>query len=358
MLLERLDVLNVRNIASAQLTLHAGVNLFVGPNGAGKTALLEAVHLLFCGRSFRTSRSESLVRRGEDRLSVGASCRDDGLGAVRLGHLRDRGRVEQRRDGQPVRLASALAALLPIQLLLPDQADLVFGAPGSRRQWLDWGTFHSRHDHALTLRAYQRALRHRNVLLRRRDLATLGPWSEQVADLGERVDLARRRHFEDVSATVHRCVAGLNAEVGITVRYDAGWEGGALASALAANLERDTRTGATSVGPHRADLHIFSHGQPAAAVLSRGQGKIIASALRLAQAQHLMGSAKRSLFLIDDVGAELDDDHGRRLFGSLGEMACQILATSVRLESARALRALPTRVFHVEQGEVRAPDDH
>lgn len=356
MLLERLDVLNVRNIASAQLTLHTGVNLFVGANGAGKTALLEAVHLLFCGRSFRTSRSEGLVRRGEDRLSVAVRGRDEQLGAVRLGHLRDRGRVELRRNGQPVRQASALAALLPIQLLLPDLGELVFGAPASRRQWLDWGTFHSQHDHAETLRAYLRALRHRNALLRRGELATLAPWSEQVATLGERVALVRQQYFEQVASTVHRCLAALNKGIAVTVRYDAGWRGGALASALAASAERDARTGATSPGPHRADLHILSHGQPAAAVLSRGQGKIVASALRLAQAQHLMASAKPSLFLIDDVGAELDDDQSKRFFGVLGEMACQILATSVRLDSTRALQALPTRMFHVEHGRVQAGD--
>lgn len=354
MLLERLDVLNVRNIARAQLALHAGVNLLVGPNGAGKTALLEAVHLLFCGRSFRTGRSEGLVRRGEDRLHVAARCRDDRLGVVRLGHLRDHGRVELRRDGQPVRQTSALAALLPIQLMLPDLGELVFGVPAARRQWLDWGAFHGQHDHAATLRAYQQALRHRNALLRRGELATLTPWSEQVAKLGERVALVRRRYFDRIAPVVHGCLASLNEEIAVTVHYDAGWEGGPLRSALAASLERDTRTGTTKTGPHRADIRLLSQDQPAAAVLSRGQGKIVASALRLAQAQALMADAKPSLFLIDDVGAELDAEHSRRFFCILGEMACQILATSAHLDSTRALQALPTRMFHVEHGRVRA----
>lgn len=356
MQLERLDVLNVRNIASAQVALCAGVNLFVGPNGAGKTALLEAVHLLFCGRSFRTNRSEGLVRRGQDHLSVAAFCRDDRLGAVRLGHLRDRGRVELRRDGLPVRQASALAALLPIQLLLPDLGELVFGVPAVRRQWLDWGAFHRQQDHFGTLRGYLRAVRHRNALLRRGELATLSQWSARAAALGEQVSAARRRYFEQAVPVVRRCLASLDAEMSVSVRYDAGWEGGALASALDASLERDAHTGTTSTGPHRADLRLLSDGRPAATVLSRGQGKIVASALRLAQAQELMATAKPSLFLIDDVGAELDADHSQRLFGALGEMACQILATSARSDSVRALRALPTRMFHVEQGSIRAAD--
>ena len=356
MLLERLDLLNVRNIAAAQLRLHTGVNLFVGANGAGKTALLEAVHLLFCGRSFRSNRTESLVRHGETGLSVAAVCRDEQLGALRLAHRRDRGRVELRRDAQPVRQASAIAALLPIQPLLPDVAELVFGLPALRRQWLDWGAFHAQPAHAATLRRYLRALRHRNALLREGEMATLAQWTEQVAELGEQVAAARRAYFEQVAPTVKECLMALDAGVEVTASYEPGWPLGRLTDALAQGLERDVRTGTTNTGPHRADVRIAAQGQAAAGVLSRGQGKIVASALRLAQARHLMANEKPSLFLIDDVGAELDAAHSERFFGLLGEMACQILATSARPEAAGAMSELPTRLFHVEHGEFRTQD--
>ena len=356
MQLERLDLLNVRNIAAAQLRLCAGVNLLVGPNGAGKTALLEAVHLLFCGRSFRSNRTEGLVRQGETGLSVAATCRDAQLGEVRLVHRRDRGRVELRRDAQVVRQASAMAALLPIQLLLPDVAELVFGLPAVRRQWLDWGAFHGQPAYAATHRRYLRALRHRNALLREGELATLPQWTEPVAELGEQVAAARRTYFEQVAPMVAECLATLDPGAVVTTSYEPGWPAGSLADALAQGLARDVRTGTTNAGPHRGDVRIAVEGQAAAGVLSRGQGKIVASALRLAQARHLMASEKPSLFLIDDVGAELDAAHSERFFGLLGEMACQILATSARPEAAGAMRELPTRLFHVEHGQFRAED--
>lgn len=354
MLLERLDLLNVRNIAAAELDLHPRANLFAGPNGAGKTALLEGVHLLFCGRSFRTNRAETMVRHGEDQLRVTAGCSDPRQGAVRLTHLRDRGRAELRRNSELVRRASTVAALLPVQALLPDLGDLVFGLPAARRRWLDWGAFHMAPAHVANLRSLSRALRHRNALLRSGELATLPQWTEQVAAFGEQVAAARQRYFGEIEEAVQVCLAALDPGVPVAAHYQSGWDEGSLAEALASSEERDIRTGTTNTGPQRADLRLVCEGQPAAVVLSRGQGKIVASALRLAQARELIDRNKPTLFLIDDVGAELDQVHSERFFGLLGDMACQILATSARPVAVDALGALPTRMFHVEHGQFRA----
>ena len=353
MLLERLELLNVRNIGAAQLELHPRANLFVGPNGAGKTALLEAVHLLFCGRSFRTNRAETMVRQGEDELRVATACCDPQQGAVRLACLRGRGRAELRRNEAPVRRASTVAALLPVQALLPDLGDLVFGLPATRRRWLDWGAFHWEPAHAANLRSFSRALRHRNALLRSGELATLPQWTEQVATFGEQVAAARERYFGQIQAAVQACLSALDAGVAVVASYQSGWEDGSLAEALAGSEERDVRTGTTNAGPQRADLRLACQDQPAAVILSRGQGKIVASALRLAQARELIDRQKPTLFLIDDVGAELDQAHSERFFALLGDMACQILATSARPVAADALAALPTRMFHVEHGRFR-----
>ena len=355
MIVERLDLENVRNIESAHLDLDPGVNLLCGPNGAGKTAVLEALHLVFRGRSFRTTRTERLVRHGEDRLAVGAGCQDVAQGVVRVSHVRERGRVTLARDGQTVRHSSQIAALQPIQLLLPDLSDLIFGAPALRRQWLDWGAFHVKHDHAAWLREYLRALRHRNALLRADDLQTLSVWSDRVAELGEVVAESRREYFEIVAPEIEWCLGVLKAEMAVTIEYSPGWRGGALIEALGEQQDRDVKSGVTSAGPHRADIGIKCEQGHASQVLSRGQGKVVASALRLGQARHLATSGKRSLFLIDDVGAELDRTHSERVATALDDMACQIVATSAHPETAEMLAgSRGGRLFHVKQGRLAA----
>ena len=359
MIVERLDVQNVRNIEVAHLELGPGLNLLVGPNGAGKTALLEAAHLLIRGRSFRTGRTVGLLRHGQSRMIVGMGCRDPLTGTTRLSYGREgKGRAELRRDGAIVRQASEIAALLPIQLLLPDVSEIVFGGPAVRRQWLDWGTFHVKHDHAARLREYLRALRHRNALLRSGNLDTLPSWSDQVVDLGEAVAEARSDYFERLTPAVEAALKTLSAGLSVSLRYFPGWAEGSLAAKLRDEIEQDVRTGMTRSGPHRADVVLQCGAEPAASTLSRGQGKMVASALRLAQAQDLVTDGKRSLFLIDDIGAELDNDHSQRFYGLLDEMDCQIMATSAHpgVREMLPFDSVAWRTFHVKHGAFEVAD--
>ena len=352
MIVERIDIGNVRNIESERLELDPRVNLLAGPNGAGKTSALEAVHLAIRGRSFRTTRPDRVVRRGEERMSVAALMMDESVGRVRLTYTRERrGRVELRRDGQLVRQTSRVASLLPIQLLLPDLPELVFGSPAGRRQWLDWGVFHVKQDYAEVLGRFLRALRHRNALLRAADLKTLPAWTEQVAELGETVAQARRRYFDRVIAHVSASLAALDPDLEVEWDYAPGWNADSLAEVLGQQVDRDVKLGTTQAGPHRADVRVTCGSESAAQVLSRGQGKAVASALRLGQAKDLAIAGKRSLFLIDDLGAELDEEHNERYYRQLEDMECQIVATSTEGAIGEILMgSRGGRMFHVKQG--------
>ena len=352
MIVQRIDIGNVRNVDSARLELDPGANLLVGPNGAGKTSALEAVHLAIRGRSFRTTRPDRVIRRGEERMSVVALLVDESVGSVRLGYARElRGRVELRRDGRLVRQTSRVASLLPIQLLLPDLPELVFGGPAGRRQWLDWGVFHVKQDYAQVLGAYLRALRHRNTLLRAADLKTLPVWTDRVAELGEAVAQARRQYFEHVIVHVAISLATLDPDLEVEWEYSPGWNADSFAEVLGQQVDRDVKSGTTQAGPHRADVRITCGSESAAQVLSRGQGKAVASALRMGQAKDLAMAGKRSLFLIDDLGAELDEEHNERYYRHLEDMECQIVATSTEGAIGEILMgSRGGRMFHVKQG--------
>ncbi|MFB6261897.1 MAG: AAA family ATPase, partial [Thiohalorhabdaceae bacterium] len=53
MVIQRLQIGDFRNIEAARLEPSPGLNRLIGPNGAGKTSVLEAIHFLSSGRSFR-----------------------------------------------------------------------------------------------------------------------------------------------------------------------------------------------------------------------------------------------------------------------------------------------------------------
>ena len=359
MIVEHVEVRCVRNVTEASLDLCPGLNVLVGPNGAGKTALLEALHLLIRGRSFRGRGVSFLVQHGAPALTVHLRGSDPARGRVTLGMARERtDGTELRLNGEIVRQASAVAGLLPMQLLLPDLADLVFGSPRERRQWLDWGVFHVKHDYMDTQRDYVRSVRQRNAVLRTDDHETLEAWTARMVALGEAVTEARRAYLDAVLPTVLDCLETLAPGLAVTLEYYAGFQGDSFAEEVAESTPRDVKLGATQVGPHRADIRLGSDRGRAAGILSRGQGKALASALRIGQAKALLDEqGARSLFLIDDVWAELDDEHSVRFFGLLDRMDCQILATSTHEPGlAESFGTGRSKVFHVEQGVVSEYD--
>ncbi len=357
-----LEVSGVRNLESLAIIGNPGLNLFVGPNGAGKSAILEAIYLLGRGRSFRSPSIGPVIQRGAALLRVGAQLDDELRGSVRVRLVRRVvGPSELEVSGQAEKRISEIARLMPVQLMLPDASSVVFGRPEERRRLMDWGTFHVKPGYLDELRAYQRALQQRNAALRssarRGDAAQLqregASWEERLVDLGERVDVARRDYLALFTPAFMSQLAVLAPELDLAVRYHPGWPFSmGLADSLSESRLRDVKSGVTHRGPHRADLRMVVGSERAAATLSRGQAKIVASAMRLAQAEVTASSGgRRCLFLIDDVGAELDHEHNERFFSALERLGCQVFATAtVALPLSGAFAGAQRQLFHVEQG--------
>jgi len=92
-------------------------------------------------------------------------------------------------------------------------------------------------------------------------------------------------------------------------------------------------------------------GKPAREVLSRGQQKLMAVALTLAQLRLLNElSGTTPTLLLDDPAAELDAEHLGNFVSQIAPLGCQLIITSLQPETAAF--GAPDRVFHVEQGRV------
>ena len=351
----RLEISYFRNLSSVALELNPGLNFFYGANGAGKTAVLEAVHLLGRGRSFRTHRARTLIQHDAETLTVRATVEDEQRGAQSVAISKNLvGHTELKINGLTERRLSEAARLVPLQVMLPDIAELVFGGPQIRRQWLDWGTFHVKPEYLRSLREYLRILKQRNAALKLAH-SDLEPWTTQLVQAAEIVDAHRVDYLKAFVPEFEHTIGRLAPELAISLVYRRGWpDGESLDKVLGEWGLREVKSGATQAGPHRADIELRVGASKASAVLSRGQGKTIASALKVGQARLLAESARRSsVFLIDDVGAELDESHNSRFFEMLEEMGCQILATSTQKPvNANPFTGERINVFHVEHGKV------
>jgi DNA replication and repair protein RecF len=358
--LGQLSIQNLRCLRQVELDLHPGRNLIVGANGSGKTSLLEALFLLGRGRSFRTRNSERLITHGESRLVVfgRTAPQESQTVPVALGVQITRGEPTVAKiQGEFARTLAALSAALPVQVIDPGVHKLVEDSAYRRRRWMDWATFHVEHGFVEVWANYTRALKQRNAVLKQAHLsstagaAQLAPWDIELAQLGEKLAHSRRSMLEDLQPhwqeTV-RSLAGLNLELG----YFQGWARDvSLIQALEGSRERDFARGSTHAGPHRSDVLLKLDGRLARDILSRGQQKLVAAAMILAQLRLLAGILPEPpTLLLDDPAAELDPERLARFIEQVAPLRCQLVLTS--LTAGAQPFGAPDRMFHVEQGRV------
>ncbi|WP_376697453.1 DNA replication/repair protein RecF [Wenzhouxiangella sp. EGI_FJ10305] len=347
MSLDRLSIRGVRNLEPLELSPAPGMNWFCGPNGAGKTSILEAIYLLARGRSFRTARITRVIQKDADALTVVARRADT---AGRLGVERDADGWRGRIDGRDCQRISEFAALLPLTLIEPGSHALIDGGPERRRQFLDWQLFHVEHEYLAAWQRFARLLRQRNAALKARAAdKVLDALEPEFLRGAEAIGRARRALVERLSGyvTAMQSELGFRLPGSLELRYRGGYpEDADLATILHEKRDRDRERGFTQYGPHRAELVLRCDGQ-AAAEMSRGQQKLVAVVLLLAQYRLLKeGQTLAPVLLIDDPVSELDADHLEALLSWLQRESVQswITATSASPVSAR--------MFHVEQGRV------
>ncbi|GAB3324984.1 DNA replication/repair protein RecF [Haliea atlantica] len=359
--LSRLDIHQLRNLQSVRLEDLGRVNLIYGPNGSGKTSLLEAIHILGSGRSFRNTSPRSLVRHGSDQLTVFAlqqvGDRHSSLGVQRTVS----GDLQVKLAGVAQRNLSQLAFALPVQVIDASTFDLLVGSPAVRRQFLNWGVFHVEHGFHEHWMGFQRALKQRNTLLRRGTISgyELAVWDRKVAEAGEAIHAFRLAYFEALAPRFRQVLNRLVPELDqVEVRYRRGWDRKVpYAEALAVAGEGDRERGFTQTGPHRADVRITVQGRSAAETLSRGQQKLLVIALKLAQGGLLReATGRQCLYLVDDLPAELDRGHLGRVCEELDALGAQVFLTSVDRDDLQVVWPTPEalKLFHVEHGQVRA----
>lgn len=357
-MITRLAIQRFRRLDAVRLELPPGPSLFVGPNAQGKTSILEAVHYLSLGRSFRTHTDRDVI----PHAAPGTAPRHDappttidGLArhATTRRHLRVAfaGRTKAvSLDDKPLRTLSDLWGVLRSVCLVPADSELVTGAPAARRGLLDHLAGQLAPGYLKTLADYHRALQNRNSLLRRRTPpgdAQYAAFEAAMATAAARVGRERRRFADLLAATAAPFLGQLTGDgERLGVAYAPGFshasplagaawldaEAGALEHQLAAWWQHarsgDLERGTTRDGPHRDDLALRINDAEARSFSSTGQMRGIVAALRLAEARLLTTRDQAPVLLLDDVLGELDARRGAALLGLVAGLGIQALITA------------------------------
>ena len=320
MILEKLTILNYKNIGEVTLDFSPKVNCFIGHNGVGKTNVLDAIHYLSFCRSSISNTDSQVIRHGEEFFMLeGRYATDEGEPEIVYCGMKRGTKKHFKRNGKEYRRLSEHIGLIPIVMVAPADNMIIDGQSEERRRPMDMVI--SQFDHAYIdhLSRYTKALQQRNSLLRQDeepDASLLDVLEEQMGYEGECVFAAREAFVNELIPVFQRyyeAISGGREEVGIS--YESHCRRGPLCEVIRRDRFKDRAVGYSLHGVHRDDLLFTLGSHQMKREGSQGQNKTFAVALKLAQFDFLKRTASRTtpLLLLDDIFDKLDSDRVERI---------------------------------------------
>jgi len=337
-----------RNFQTLSYRPTGQLNVLTGRNAQGKTNLLEGLGVLLTGRSFRTSRLADLPSWGAEAATLGGDL-------VHTAGSRTVRRTIQRVEDGTWQSAGDLCPWARVIVFGWQDLAILNGPPAARRGFIDGFAARLYPGHLPALLRYRQILARRNRLLQGPGVESrLAPWDEQLAATGMELIDRRRRAVAALStelARVFPTLAGAGHKVEVAYRTSLGeaTEPAALLAALERRRAEETRRGLTLVGPHRDDLAIELDGTDTRAFGSRGEQRLLALALRLAEVLPVTEAAGTApVLLLDDALSELDGVVGGNVLREIQSVEQVFLTSPEPLAVNGAARWI------VESGEVSA----
>lgn len=357
MSLTRLTISNLRLYQQQEISPDPNLNVVYGNNASGKTSLLEAIHVLSTGRSFRGTQITPLIRHGSEYMDLTGEVIDSThTYRTRLSIRADEHGRQLSVDNQKRAKISEFAKHLPVLVISPDSHFQFHQKSRARRAVMDWSLFHVEPAFGGLWVRYQRAVQQRNSALKDPKQRKIQfSWDPEIAELGEKIQRYRETELLEISRGFSEIASQLlNDQSKFELRLKFGWDRDrGLAECLSEDRNRDQDRGITHSGPHKNDIELLASGIPAEDEASHGQNKLMLIALRLAQIYRLFRSAdKRCCLLIDDLPAELDHERRQLLSGFLSSMPVQVFVTTTDMEAISTKSWSSHTLFHVKQGTI------
>ena len=360
MILEKLSLINYKNIREATLDLSPKINCMIGSNGVGKTNILDAVYFLSFCHSASNPIDSAVIRHGEDFLML-----EGNYGEVTISCGMKRGTKKHfRRDKKEYRRLSEHIGLIPLVMVSPADTLLIDGGSEERRRLMDMVISQYDHTYMESVNRYNKALQQRNTMLKQEtepDPEIISLWEEQMAVEGERIYRRRDAFVRELTPIFQRYyerISGNREQVAI--EYVSHCQRGSLLEVIQRDRAKDRIMGYSLHGVHRDDLVFTLGGHPIKREGSQGQHKTFVVALKLAQFDFLRrtNGGNTPILLLDDIFDKLDASRVEQIVTLVaGEEFGQIFITDTNrshLDQILAASSHDYKIFHVDDGEINS----
>ena len=361
MILEKLSVINYKNIAAATLELSPKINCLIGQNGVGKTNVLDAIYFLSFCHSASTPIDSQVIRHGEEFFMLEGSYDEDMhiIAAMKKG-----AKKHFKRNKKEYKRLSEHIGLIPIVVVAPSDTLLIEGGSEERRRLMDMVISQYDRSYIDAMNRYNKALQQRNALLKLEeepDNDVISLFEEQMAVEGEKIYQRRKAFIEELTPIfqrIHETISENREQVSLT--YLSHCQRGSLLEVIQRDRFKDRAVGYSLHGIHRDDLEFSLSGHPMKREGSQGQNKTFVIALKLAQFDFLKRTNSKTtpLLLLDDIFDKLDARRVEQIVKLVGsEEFGQIFITDTNrdhLDRILASSEHDYKIFYVDNGEINS----
>ena len=359
MILEKLSLINYKNIRAANLELSSKINCLIGQNGVGKTNVLDAIYFLSFCHSASNPIDSQVITHDEGFFLIEGTYQEELC--ISCGMKRGTKKHFKRNKKEYKRLSEHIG-LIPLVMISPSDTLLIEGGSEERRKLMDMVISQYDRSYIDAMNRYNKALLQRNTMLKQEeepDPEVLSLWEEQMAIEGERIFACRDAFVKALTPVFQRyyeTISGNKEQVEMT--YISHCQRGPLLEVIQRDRQKDRIMGFSLHGVHRDDLVFSLGGHPLKREGSQGQHKTFVIALKLAQFDFLKRTNNQTtpLLLLDDIFDKLDADRVEQIVKLVAsDEFGQIFITDTNrdhLDQILSRTSHDYRIFHVENGHI------
>jgi len=349
-MLEKITLINYRNISSFEDFLSETSNVIIAPNSSGKTNFLEAIYYSTIGSSFKAIQYVSeLIGPEKDFCRIESIWNSEELEVV-VSNIKEKFYRKFSIDKKKVPI-SKVVGRYPVLIFAPNSVDLVSGEPSVRRSDLDSYLSLIDTQYKQQIERYFNLLKNRNALIknireRRSSQSELLYWTTELVKSASIVYSKRRDFFDSIAPTVKSTVEEMeiflrdNYYLELSLHYLPNLEcskedfPALLTAKFNENSEKEIAAGKTLYGPHKDDYKLMHGDKNLRYFGSRGQQRLATFLIKISQMTYYFDLFKSyPLFLIDDLMSELDNVNREKVASYLSKQKFQfIISSAERME--------------------------
>jgi len=330
--IDNLEMISFRNHEKTKISFSPGLTVLWGKNGSGKTSVLEAIHSLSIGKSFRTNNKKEMIKNGSPGFLIKGLFINKGGNQSSVSYSQDLlGNKKIKINKNTIIKRKELLGLNSVVVFSPEEETITKGPPRDRRRFYNKVFSICSKTYLEKLLTYNKILKQRNAALRnshKKQKTTSQPeiWTEPLAKAAKNLWKERNSLLEDFVAEFKKTTKDLDEKIEATIQYEKKETDTAeIVRQINNNTAQDSKNGFTLYGPHRDDFLFLWNKKGIRKHGSQGEHKLFLALLKITELLFLSKKTnKKPVFLIDDLFASLDKEKSKNLLAFVGKLQGEI----------------------------------